>query len=97
MRDQPFTPTRPWTQARRPRPIATLPCQAAPDLFFAERPEELQRAQALCRACPVRQACLAGALERGEPYGVWGGELFMYGTITNGKRGRGRPRKAVAA
>lgn len=35
--------------------------------------------------------CLAGAVERREPYGVWGGEIFDHGTITARKRPRGRP------
>ena len=32
-----------------------------------------QAAKALCAQCPVRQQCLAHALEAREPYGVWGG------------------------
>jgi WhiB family transcriptional regulator, redox-sensing transcriptional regulator len=74
-----------------------LPCITDPDLFFADAPEEVRRAKALCGACPVRPACLAGALERGEPHGVWGGALFLYGTIIAEKRPRGRPRKSPAA
>ena len=31
--------------------------------------------------CPLRTACLAGALERQEPWGVWGGELFVQGVV----------------
>jgi len=45
-------------------------------------------------------ACLSGALERKEPWGVWGGELFVQGVIVARKRPRGRPRKtdiAIAA
>jgi WhiB family redox-sensing transcriptional regulator len=38
-------------------------------------------------------ACLEGALERREPWGVWGGELFLNGRILAQKRRRGRPRK----
>lgn len=87
---------RPWSVARRPRPAAPLPCRSAPDLFFAEKPEHLKQAQELCRICPVREACLAGALERGEPYGVWGGRLFMFGKIIDSKRPRGRPRRVAA-
>lgn len=74
-----------------------LPCQTQPLLFFAERYADAERAKALCRTCPVRAACLAGALERAEPCGVWGGEVFMDGVIVAAKRGRGRPRKALAA
>jgi WhiB family redox-sensing transcriptional regulator len=87
---------RPWTAARRPRRVAPLPCQLAPDLFFAESPDDLKQAQELCRACPVRQECLAGALERGEPAGVWGGQMFLYGNIIDKKRPRGRPRRVAA-
>jgi WhiB family redox-sensing transcriptional regulator len=45
----------------------------------------------------VRSACLAGALQRGEPCGVWGGELLLNGTVIADKRPRGRPRKAAMA
>ncbi len=75
----------------------TLLCQREPDLFFSENPEDLQLAKALCGHCPARSACLAGALQRGEPWGVWGGELFQSGRIIEGKRARGRPRKADVA
>lgn len=78
-------------------PAAELPCCQEPELFFAESPEDLLRAKALCGACPVRGACLAGALQRGEPWGVWGGELLLRGRIIAGKRPRGRPRRTPAA
>jgi WhiB family redox-sensing transcriptional regulator len=42
-------------------------------------------------------ACLAGALGRGEPCGIWGGELLMHGAIVPFKRPRGRPRKTDMA
>lgn len=71
-----------------------LPCRVADaDLWFAEIPAELEQAKALCAGCPARLACLAGALERREPWGVWGGEIFERGTIIARKRPRGRPRK----
>ena len=34
-----------------------------------------------------------GALERVEPYGVWGGKLVLEGVAVEVKRKRGRPRK----
>ena len=71
-----------------------LPCrQVDPDLFFAEVPADVEEAKALCRDCPIREACLTGALERREPWGVWGGELFVSGVVVPRKRPRGRPRK----
>lgn len=70
------------------------PCSTHdPELWFAESPEELERAKALCRGCPARLACLAAASERREPSGVWGGEIFHRGHVIPRKRPRGRPRK----
>lgn len=72
-----------------------VPCRVADsDLWFAETPTELERAKALCQQCPAQRACLAGAVDRREPWGVWGGELFERGAIIARKRPRGRPRKA---
>ncbi|HET9500994.1 MAG TPA: WhiB family transcriptional regulator [Marmoricola sp.] len=75
-----------------------LPCRANDaELFFAESPSDVELAKALCQACPVRAECLAGALDRREPWGVWGGELFQHGAVIPRKRPRGRPRKNAAA
>jgi WhiB family transcriptional regulator, redox-sensing transcriptional regulator len=74
-----------------------LPCTQDPELFFAESPADLEQAKAMCRGCRARIACLAGALERREPWGVWGGELLMRGAIVPRKRPRGRPRKTEVA
>ena len=89
---------------RRPRPAEPapvrrpLPCHIEdPDLWFAEKPAELELAKGFCTGCPVRDACLAGALDRAEPGGVWGGEIFERGAVIARKRPRGRPRKEVAA
>lgn len=81
-------------QACPPRLLPAVPChQADPDLWFAESPTELERAKALCADCPIRSLCLDEALERQEPWGVWGGEIIERGTIVARKRPRGRPRK----
>ena len=75
-----------------------LPCRTHnPDLWFADAPADLENTKAVCRTCPALAACLAGALERSEPWGVWGGELFVEGAIVARKRPRGRPRKDAAA
>jgi WhiB family transcriptional regulator, redox-sensing transcriptional regulator len=74
-----------------------LPCTEDPELFFAESPQDVEQAKTLCRGCRARLACLAGALERREPWGVWGGELLLRGSIVPRKRPRGRPRKDVMA
>jgi WhiB family transcriptional regulator, redox-sensing transcriptional regulator len=71
-----------------------VPCRVQDaDLWFAETPGELEQAKQFCLDCPARLACLSGALERREPWGVWGGEIFERGTIGARKRPRGRPRK----
>lgn len=77
---------------------STLPCQdpATGDLWFAERTGEVEQAKQLCGGCPLRAACLEGALQRGEPWGVWGGEVLLDGVVLARKRGRGRPRKLAA-
>lgn len=93
--------TAPWTADAIPASIPEqpgLPCRTAdPELFFAQDPEGIERAKQVCRPCPVRVECLAGALGRLEPWGVWGGELFLSGVVIARKRGRGRPRKDAAA
>jgi len=77
---------------------AELPCRKFdPDLWFADSPAELELAKALCGECPVRAECLASAIERAEPWGVWGGEIFERGAVVPRKRPRGRPRKEDAA
>src|SRR5947208_421771 len=79
-----------------PKAGQDLPCRRDPDLWFAEQPRELERAKAQCAECPVKSECLAGALDRQEPWGVWGGEIFDRGTVVARKRPRGRPRKNPA-
>ena len=77
---------------------AELPCHREdPELFFAESPHDVEVAKARCRPCPVRTQCLAGALERREPWGVWGGELLLQGVVIPRKRPRGRPRNTEVA
>ncbi|MBO0774335.1 MAG: WhiB family transcriptional regulator [Actinobacteria bacterium] len=77
--------------------MITGPCTDHPELFFAESPDDVAAAKALCRDCQARAACLAGALARREPCGVWGGELLLRGAIVPRKRPRGRPRKTDVA
>ena len=75
-----------------------IPCRTSdPELWFAEQSAQVEQAKALCRECPLQQGCLAGAIERAEPWGVWGGEVFVAGQVVASKRGRGRPRKDASA
>jgi WhiB family redox-sensing transcriptional regulator len=74
-----------------------IPCRNNdPELWFAEQTARVEQAKALCRDCPLIAGCLAGAIEREEPWGVWGGQVFVGGTVVATKRGRGRPRKDAA-
>ncbi len=75
-----------------------IPCRENDaEIWFAELPQDVEFAKALCGTCPARSQCLAGALDRREPWGVWGGELFVAGVIVARKRPRGRPRKNPVA
>jgi len=79
-------------------PDEALPCRREdPELWFAETPADLETAKALCLDCPLQVACLQGAVERREPWGVWGGEIFERGVVIARKRPRGRPRKTEIA
>lgn len=78
--------------------VIRLPChEADPDLFFAEQPIDVERAKLICAPCPLKDLCLADALTRREPHGVWGGELVVAGAVVPRKRPRGRPRKQDAS
>lgn len=43
------------------------------DVFFPEVGGSPRLAQMICRDCPVKAQCLNYALERNEPFGIWGG------------------------
>ena len=62
-------------------------------LFFSEELQDIAKAKTICATCPVLAECLEGAIERHEPWGVWGGQLFRNGRILASKRRRGRPPK----
>jgi WhiB family redox-sensing transcriptional regulator len=75
--------------------VFPYPCQRRPELFFATHGQALELAKELCSGCPVREECLAQALERGEPHGVWGGQILLDGAVVATRRGPGRPRRAA--
>lgn len=75
-------------RARAAAPLPGVPaltgaaCAGAdPGLFFpAPGDAETEAAAvAICAVCPDRLACLAGALARREPAGIWGGVNFETG------------------
>jgi hypothetical protein len=49
--------------------------QVDPDLFYPDGENATgYQAKAICARCTIRVECLAKALDRREPFGVWGGE-----------------------
>jgi WhiB family redox-sensing transcriptional regulator len=79
-----------WADARCNDAAGTMSA-----LFFSEELQDIARAKELCAKCPVLVPCLEGAIERREPWGVWGGQLFLNGKILASKRRRGRPPKVA--
>jgi len=63
------------------------------ELFFSEHIDDIARAKTVCAGCPLLEPCLRGAVVRREPWGVWGGQLFLNGKVLAQKRKRGRPPK----
>lgn len=62
-------------------------------VFFSEELQDIARAKTICAECPAMLTCLEGAIARREPWGVWGGQMFLNGKILATKRRRGRPPK----
>jgi WhiB family redox-sensing transcriptional regulator len=107
--DRPPSPRRPEAPAVAPSdagddesvsPTSRAPVARCADgngtltaLFFSDNVHDIARAKAMCGLCPLRESCLRGALEREEPWGVWGGELLSGGRIIANKRPCGRPPK----
>jgi len=65
-----------------------LPCLREDlQLWFSDQPADLEQARSYCQPCPLRAHCLAGAMERREPRGVWGGEILGRGAVVGRKTG----------
>jgi hypothetical protein len=80
--------------------ISTVPVARCADgngtltpLFFSDHVLDIARAKAICAKCALRATCLSDAIDREEPWGVWGGELLSGGRIVANKRPGGRPPK----
>ena len=73
----------------------TRPCETAadPDLWFPTPGDTTtaRTAARICRTCPEMRTCLQGAIDRHEPWGIWGGQLISAGKII-----RVRARRAAA-
>lgn len=79
-----------WADARCNDQAASLA-----GLFFSDELQDIAKAKLICAQCPVLAECLEGALARREPWGVWGGQLFLNGRVLASKRRRGRPPKVA--
>ena len=80
--------------------VSTVPVARCADgngtltpLFFSDHILDIARAKAVCSRCALAESCLGDAIEREEPWGVWGGELLSGGRIVVNKRAGGRPPK----
>ena len=62
-----------------------------PETFFpvSPKPEFAEPAKRICAACPVREQCLAWALDAGVTDGIWGG-------LTEGERRELRTARVAA-
>ena len=65
-------------------------------VFFSQDRKVIDQAKAICAGCPRREPCLEGALERREPWGVWGGELFRNGHVLTSRKRRSRHPQVAA-
>ena len=84
---------RPAQPVRAPAPRCADGNGTMTGLFFSDHVADIARAKAMCQLCGLKESCLAGALEREEPWGVWGGELLSGGRVIANKRPCGRPPK----
>ena len=65
--------------AREIDELAGAKCaETEPELFYPASNAKIQYEEAatVCFTCPAKDACLKGARDRGEPWGVWGGVNF---------------------
>ena len=58
-------------------------------MFFPDTEEEAAAAKSVCAGCPVREACLAFALDTRQHDGIWGG-------LDENERRRVRRRKTAS-
>lgn len=98
------TPSHASASTSRPRGLGAPPAPTSQDRvaacvgpqarwFFSDDAFQIAQAKKLCGTCPAQEDCLAGALERREPCGVWGGQLLHNGVAIRALPTRGRPRK----
>lgn len=54
---------------------ADAPCREDPESWYPHDSDTagIEAAKAVCRTCPLVDACLEAALDRKEQHGIWGG------------------------
>lgn len=92
--DLPITPVAPAAATAVPNatPLVklagTVPCEDKkydPDLWYSETPTDIALASGICVSeCPQLATCLAGAYERNEAFGVFGGLSARQRRINSG-------------
>lgn len=72
--------------------VAGVCAETDPEIFFPEKGEggKVRQARRLCASCDVREACREYAIQRGEPYGIWGGTTADERRRIRAERRRGR-------
>ncbi|MER5914514.1 WhiB family transcriptional regulator [Streptomyces sp. NPDC001982] len=93
LRHRPFLAYWDWQQRAHCRGMDSSVFFSPPGENGADKREREQKARAVCRRCPVIEACAWTAMSGPETYGVWGG-------MSEGERRqlrRLRPRKVSAA
>lgn len=87
-------------QTVRPHPAQLSPCAADGTLnylFFSDNDVEIDESKAICSTCDMQESCLDGAIDRAEPFGVWGGQLMRNGIPVARRPRRGRPPKTTVS
>ena len=71
-----------------PAEAAAAQCAGRTGLMFSARRSDWPRAMAVCDGCDQQSDCLAGAMDRREQYGCWGGRIIWHGVLqpTGGQR-----------
>ncbi len=93
------TPETDARQAVRPHLLHLSRCAdsdgALSYLFFSNNDSDIDKSKAICKTCDMQESCLDGAIDRAEPFGVWGGQLIRNGTPVAKRPRRGRPPKTT--
>jgi WhiB family redox-sensing transcriptional regulator len=91
-----MSPRLPAAPGRLPALNAAACAAYDPEAWFSDHPVTRGAAAWVCRSCPMRAACLAGAIDRDEAAGIWGGVDFETAAHLTGES-REKARETVHA